>query len=78
MDQYFVESHRGTWKIKYEGSYIGVFPTKAKATQRAIDRAHNALARSVEARVLVQGEDREFRVEWTNNCSGWRGWAPVD
>jgi hypothetical protein len=73
MDQYLVESHRGTWKIKYEGSYIAVLPTRATAIRWAIDRAQNARARSVEARVLVQDEDRVFRVEWTNSRGG--GWG---
>jgi hypothetical protein len=66
----FVECHLGVWKIKYEGSYIGVLPTKALAIKWAIDRAHNASARSVEARVLVQDEAGEFRVEWTNKVAG--------
>lgn len=72
MDQYFVECHRGTWKIKYEGSYIGVLPTKALAIQWAVDRAHNAIARSVEARVLVQDKAGMFRIEWTNKVEGGR------
>lgn len=73
MDQYFVESHRGSWHIKYEGSYIAALPTKALAIRWAVDRAHNAQARSVEARVLVQDEDGVFQIEWTNSGGG--GWA---
>jgi hypothetical protein len=75
MDQFFVESHRGTWKIKYEGSYIAVLPTRAMAIRWAIDRAQNAQARSVEARVLVQDEERVFRIEWTNSRGGEQGSA---
>ena len=72
MDQ----SHRGTWKIKYEGSYIAVVPTRAMAIRWAIDRAQNARARSVETRVLVQDEERVFRIEWTNSRGGNRDQLP--
>jgi hypothetical protein len=67
MEQYFVEFDRDTWKVKYEGSYIAVLPTEDMAIRWAMDHAHNALARSVEARVLVRDENGEFRVEWTNS-----------
>jgi hypothetical protein len=67
MDQYFVECDRTAWKIKYEGSYVGIFPTKEMAVNWAIERAHNALARGDRALVLSQGEDQAFRVEWASD-----------
>ena len=73
MDQYLVERHGDSWKVKYEGSYIGIFPAEALATRWAVDLAHNAKARFVEARVLVQDENRVFRIAWTNRSNGWHG-----
>jgi hypothetical protein len=66
MEQYFVEFSGGDWKVRYEGSYVGAFPSQTAATHWAIDRAHNAEARSVRALVLIQDEQGGFRTHWWN------------
>lgn len=66
MEQYFVESFRNSWKIKYEGSHVGIFPTREAAIGWAIKRAHNANARGERASVLTRGCNGLVRVEWTS------------
>ena len=66
MEQYFVESFRNSWKIKFEGSYVGIFPTREAAIGWAIKRAHNANARGERASVLTRGYNGLLRVEWTS------------
>lgn len=67
MDQYFVEFVRNTWRIKYDGSYVGIFPTKEAAIRWAVKRAHNAKARGDQASVLSWECRGRLRVEWTNS-----------
>jgi hypothetical protein len=69
MEQYLVECHGDAWKVRYEGSHIGIFPSKAAAITWAIQKAHNSLARSVEARVLAEDEKGAFFVVWTSKSS---------
>ncbi|HXG79488.1 MAG TPA: hypothetical protein VNJ31_09155 [Methyloceanibacter sp.] len=64
MDQYLVERDRAVWKIRYDGSYVAIFPTKETAIGWAIEQAHNALARGVRACVLSRADDQTLRTEW--------------
>jgi len=69
MDQYFVERDRSVWKIRYDGSYVGIFPTKETAISWAIERAHNAVARGGRACVFSQADDETLRTEWASEAN---------
>ena len=60
-NQYFVVLHEDEWKIKFNGEHTAAFPSQRKAIERAIDTAQNA----GNSQVFVQGEDHQFRAEWT-------------
>lgn len=65
LKQYFVVLHEGQWKVKYEGEHQGPYPTQSKAIRAAIDAAHLIGSKGEDAQVLVQGENLQFRTEWT-------------
>ena len=60
--RYFVVKHEGQWKIKLHDKHYGPYGTQRTAIRAAVDAAHEA---GSDAQVLVQGEDNQFRVEWT-------------
>jgi hypothetical protein len=66
--QYFVLNHHGEWKIKVGYQFTGPFGSKIHAVFAAIDYAEKDGQAGRDAEVLVQGEDRICRVEWTYGC----------
>ena len=64
-DQYFVVLHEGQWKIKHNGQHSRPYATQAEAIKSAIDEAHSVHKEGGLSQVLVQGEDLQFREEWT-------------
>lgn len=60
--QYFVVLHEGKWKIKFDGKHYGPYDTQRAAIRAAVDSAHKAQG---DSQVLVQGENNQFRTEWT-------------
>lgn len=60
--QYVVVLHQGEWKISYNGKHYGPYSTQKMAIRAAVDAAHKAKG---DAQVLVQGENNQFRTEWT-------------
>lgn len=63
--QYFVVGYEDAWKISVDGEHEGPYATQAQAIRIAVDRAHRSGGTGHDAQVLVQGEDRRFRTEWT-------------
>jgi hypothetical protein len=63
--QYFVVLHEGQWKIKYEGQHYGPYSSQKEAIRHAVDAAHKLGGRGQDAQVLVQGQNNQFRTEWT-------------
>ena len=63
--QYFVLSDNGEWTIKAGYRHTGPYDSKTAALCAAIDYAERDGQTGRDAQVLVQGEDRIFRVEWT-------------
>ena len=63
--QYFVVKHESEWKVKLDGVHYGPFVTQAMAIRSAVDAANDSGRKGVDAQVLVQGENHQFRTEWT-------------
>ncbi len=63
--QYYVVLHDGEWKIKHEGKHIGIAPSQKAAIRAAVNLAHQDGRNGHDAQVLVQGQNHQFRVEWT-------------
>lgn len=63
--QYVVVSHQGQWKISYNGQHHGPYSTQKAAIRAAVDAAHKAGNLGHDAQVLIQGENNQFRTEWT-------------
>jgi hypothetical protein len=62
---YFVVLHQGEWKINLDGKHYGPYTTQRDAIRAAVDAAHKAGQQGHDAQVLVQGENNQFRTEWT-------------
>ena len=62
---YYVVLHQGEWKISYGGQHFGPYPTQARAIRVAVDAAHDSGKKGNDAQVLVQGQNNQFRTEWT-------------
>lgn len=63
--QYFVVLHEGQWKIKFEGKHYGPYNSQKDAIRVAVDSAHKAGQNGSDAQVLIQGQNNQFRTEWT-------------
>jgi hypothetical protein len=63
--QYFVLHDDGEWKIKVGYRHTGPYDSKSAAMCAAIDYAEKDGQTGRDAQVLVQDEDKTFRVEWT-------------
>lgn len=63
--QYFVVNHEGQWKISLNGKHHGPYATQRGAIRAAVDAAHETGRKGGDAQVLVQGENNQFRTEWT-------------
>jgi hypothetical protein len=63
---YYVVHHEGRWKIKLSGTHYGPYSTQKEAIRIAVDTAHTEGKKNVDgAEVRVQGENNQFRTEWT-------------
>jgi hypothetical protein len=62
---YYVILNQGQWKIKYGDKHYGPYETQKAAIRTAVDAAHQAGVNGHDAQVLVQGQDHQFRTEWT-------------
>ena len=63
--QYVVVLHENEWKISLEGKHYGPYPTQAAAIRVAVDAAHKNGTAGRDSQVLIQGQDHQFRTEWT-------------
>jgi len=63
--QYFVVLHEGQWKISHGGKHYGPYDTQKKAIRAAVDAAHEAGKNGHDAQVLIQGQNNQFRADWT-------------
>jgi hypothetical protein len=63
--QYFVVKHEGQWKILLDGKHYGPYRTQADAITEATTAASKAGRNGFDSQVLVQGENNQFRTEWT-------------
>jgi hypothetical protein len=63
--QYFVVLHAGEWKISFEKKHFGPYDSQKTAIRAAIDAAHGSGKNGHDAQVLVQGQNNQFRTEWT-------------
>jgi hypothetical protein len=62
---YYVVLHQGQWKIKHNDSHYGPYATQKAAIRVAVDTAHKSGQKGYDAEVKVQGENNQFRTEWT-------------
>ena len=80
--QYFVLNDDGHWKIKAGYRFTGPYDSQTEAMYAAIDYAEKDGQAGRAAEVLVQGEDRAYRVEWTYGRDPYpskaaRPWSPA-
>lgn len=63
---YYVVLHEGQWKIKLGDKHYGPYSSQREAIRHAVDTAHKEGQKNTDgAQVLVQGENHQFRTEWT-------------
>ena len=63
--QYFFVNHSGEWKISLNGTHHGPYATQKAAIRSAVDAAYDSGTKGIDAQVLVQGVNNQFRTEWT-------------
>jgi hypothetical protein len=63
--RYLVVLHQGEWKISFEEKHYGPYRTQADAIRAAVDAAHRSGNSGHDSQVLVQGQNHQFRTEWT-------------
>lgn len=62
---YYVVRQSGEWKIKLGDTHYGPYDTQARAIRAAVDAAHESGKKGHDAQVLIQGENNQWRTEWT-------------
>jgi hypothetical protein len=63
--RYLVIKRNGEWKINLGTSRMGPYRDRTQAIEMAIDMADRDGRDGRDSQVLVRGEDRQFRIEWT-------------
>lgn len=63
--QYYIVLHDGQWKINFNKQHYGLYTTQGAAIRAAVDAAHQSGGKGVDAQVLVQSKNNQFRTEWT-------------
>lgn len=63
--EYYVVLHQGQWKIKFEDKHYGPYETQKAAIEVAVKAAKEAWGKGYQSQVLVQGQNNQFRTEWT-------------
>lgn len=63
--QYFVMLQEGVWKVRRDGKFYGPYEGREAAVACAVDAAQTSGRNDRAAQVLIEGEDGEFRAEWT-------------
>ena len=64
-EQYFVVLKDGKWMVSLNGQHYGPYATQKLASKSAVDAAHKSGQKGLNAQVLIQGENNQFRTEWT-------------
>jgi hypothetical protein len=62
---YYVVLHEGQWKIELDGTRNGPYHNQADAIREAVMAAHTSGRHDHDAQVMVQGQNNQFRTEWT-------------
>ncbi|MBK6991059.1 MAG: DUF2188 domain-containing protein [Chitinophagaceae bacterium] len=62
--QYFVVLHDNQWKISFQGKHYGPYNTQKKRF-KAVDAAHTEGRKGNNSQVLIQGQNNQWRTEWT-------------
>lgn len=63
--QYFVVLSQGQWMISLNQKHYGPYATQGAAIRSAVDAAHTHGQKGQDAQVLIQGQNNQFRTEWT-------------
>jgi len=63
--RYLVVKRNDGWKIVSGNSRFGPFPDRLRAIDAAIELADKTGRDGRDSQVLVRGEDRQLRIEWT-------------
>lgn len=63
--QYFVVLSQGQWMVSHNQKHYGPHATQRDAIRSAVDAAHKSGQNGHDAQVLIQGQDHQFRTEWT-------------
>jgi hypothetical protein len=50
---YYIVFHEGHWRIKYEGLYLGEFPTAAAAAESATEVARSRLETTPSPQIVI-------------------------
>ena len=62
---YYVVHKQGQWWIELDGKHYGPYSTQKAAIKDAVDSAHSSGKNGHDAQVRVQGQNNQFRTEWT-------------
>jgi len=63
---YYVVLQAGQWKVKVGDKHYGPYQTQRNAIRAAVEAANKVGQTDPEgAQVVVQGENNQFRIEWT-------------
>lgn len=62
---YYVVNAQGRWKIKHGDQYFGPYATQRDAIRASVDAAHQSGKNGHDAQVLIQGQNNQWRTEWT-------------
>ena len=61
---YYVLSNGGRWKVRHDEKDYH-FDTQADAIRASVDAAHSSGKKGIDSQVLIQGQDGQWRTEWT-------------
>ena len=63
-EQYFIIFEDNEWKISFKDKHYGPYPNQQEAIEAAVDAAHAMGAIGIDAQVLSQDAENNFKTEW--------------
>lgn len=64
-NSYYVVTQNGEWKISHNQKHFGPYQSQRAAIRAAVDAAHSSGQQGIDSQVLIQGQNNQWRAEWT-------------
>ena len=69
-DQYIITREQGEWGIRYNGDWLGRFPSCPRAIRAAVEAADSASSSNDDCKVIVERSPYDRYTVWVRGTDG--------